>query len=401
MTVQFLTALGGVILIRLLSKPEYSYYTIGNSMLGLLATLSDVGIGVAILAIGGRVWHSRDELGTLLRTGMSERLKIGLPVAAGTAIALDLLLIHAGSSFNYAGFLVLLVLLSFFFQYSLSIQAVAFRLHSQANRLQIIDVLAGAFRLGLIGSLIYLLPNAAAGFFVMVAVAGIQVYIYRQQIKPMADLSRPSAPHYAKEIRGMMLSLAPNALFQSVQSQIPLLLLTILGRANSVADFGALSRLAVLFAVFSALNASLFHPAFARLQTRASMIRGFWLIASANCLIAIVFIAFVMAFPSPFLWILGSKYSHLQHELVLAVISAGLGLVNGGIFGVAAAKGWVQIAWLYIPATLLSQVFGVLCFDLKTVTGALLLNIVAQIAAITVFLFLVWTGFSKMRSEPV
>jgi O-antigen/teichoic acid export membrane protein len=387
------------VLIRMLTKQEYSYYTIANSMLGLLSTLSDIGIGVALLAIGGRVWRSRNELGTLLRTGMSERLKIGLPVAAGVAIALTLLLIRAGSTFNYAGLLVLLVLFAFFFQYSISIMAVAFRLHSQANRMQMMDVMAGVIRLGLIGALIFLLPNAAAGIMVMVAVAGIQIFIYKRQINPIADLHQPPAPYLAREIRGIMLSLAPNALFQSIQSQIPIVLLTILGRASSVADFGALSRLAILFAVFSALNANLFHPAFARLQTKTKMIRGFWLIVFANCLVGLVSAALVLAFPAPFLWVLGSKYSHLQHELVLAVIGACLGLVNGSLFGVAAAKGWVQKAWLYIPATLISQIIGVVCFDLKTVTGALLLNIAAQIAAIMVFLFLVWSGFRKLQPD--
>lgn len=400
-TVQVLTALGGILLIRMLSKQEYSYYTIANSMLGMLSSLSDLGIGVALLAIGGRVWRGRNELGTLLHTGMSERLKIGLPVAAGVAIALTMLLMRAGSSFNYAGLLVLLVLIAFFFQYSISIMAVAFRLHSQANRMQLIDVTAGALRLVFIGALIFFLPNAAAGVLIMVAVAGIQVLIYKRQIRPIADLGQPPAQNFAREIRGVMLSLAPNAIFQSVQSQIPIVLLTILGRASSVADFGALSRLAVLFAIFSSINANLFHPAFARLQTRAKMIAGFWLIITVNCLVGLVSVALVLAYPAPFLWVLGSKYANLQHELVLAVIGACLGLVNGSVFGVAAAKGWVQKAWLYIPATLISQIIGVACLDLKTVTGALLLNIAAQVAAILVFLFLVWSGFHKLRPESV
>jgi len=237
------------------------------------------------------------------------------------------------------------------------------------------------------------------GFLAVGIVLVMQLFFYRRWTHEVADLSQPPSSAYSKELRALMLLMAPNVLFQCVQGQIPIFLLTMMGHTNSVAEFGAISRLAMLFSVFGALNMNIMHPAFARLQGRASMFRGFWAILSFNLLVGGGFVALSSIFPKPLLWILGSKYGNLEHELILAVVGAGLSLLSGCIWGMAAVRGWVQQSWLYIPATIGGQVVSVFIFDLSTVKGVLLLNIVAQLCAIGVFLFIIFKGFQKLKRQ--
>jgi hypothetical protein len=397
--VQGLTAVSGILLVRMLSKTEYSYYTIAISMVALLATLSDIGIGVGLLTIGGRVWQNRSELGSVLGTALSERKRLGLPAALATTVALVVLLVRAGCTYYYAAGLALLVLANFFVQFPVSFLAVALKLHSQIVRIQTFEFCAAAARLVMVVTLLLMAPNAVAGLIALVVVGALQVITYKRWAHEIADLAQPPARHYSQEIRQLMLSLTPIVIFGCIQSQVPVLLLAILGRTSSVADLGALSRLAMLFTVFGALNYTVLQPAFARIRTVEKMINGFWLILALNGLVALFCIVLAMAFPLPFLWVLGSKYGNLSQELVLAVTVAGLSLVNNGVFGVAAAKGWMQKAWLLIPITILSQVVSVLAFDLRTVRGVLLFSILGQLCAIGFWLYRIWKGIKRMRSH--
>ena len=68
--VQFMGFVGGLIVVRSLTKEEYAIYTIAGSALGLLTVLSDLGVSNALLTLGGRVWQDDDRLAQLVRSGL-------------------------------------------------------------------------------------------------------------------------------------------------------------------------------------------------------------------------------------------------------------------------------------------------------------------------------------------
>ena len=57
--VQLFTAVAGMIVVRTLSKHEYTLFGIVNSMQSTASMMADLGIGIGITSIGGRVWHNR------------------------------------------------------------------------------------------------------------------------------------------------------------------------------------------------------------------------------------------------------------------------------------------------------------------------------------------------------
>src|SRR5262245_11317298 len=80
-TVQFLSLVAGILIVRSLSPEEYAYFTIANATLGAMTVLSDSGIGNAMLALAGPVWQDRRKLGAVLATAISLRRYFAVPVA--------------------------------------------------------------------------------------------------------------------------------------------------------------------------------------------------------------------------------------------------------------------------------------------------------------------------------
>jgi hypothetical protein len=397
--IQALLAIAGMLIIRTLSKQEYSYYTLATSLLAVITTLSDAGISVGLLAIGGKVWTEPAKLGALLRTGFQERRRLFIPVTFGVVIVLFYLLQSLGAKRSQTLLICVTLAGIGFFQYQAAILAVALRLHSAINRLQLIDAAMAFLRLLCLGLILATLPYTTALLLITAVLAAIQCRWYYKSVSAFASLDVALDPALGGQLRSTMVAMLPNILFQCFQGQIAVFLLAIFNKTTAVAELGAVSRLAMIFAIFGSLNANLMHPAVARLRTRESTIRGFWSIFIVNLLIGGGFVAATIFFPRPLLWILGDKYSNLQFELTLAVVGAALTLISGAIWGVAAAKGWVHNSWIYIPATLTGQIIGIVVFDLQTVRGVLCLNILGQLFALVAFLVIVWKGFRETNGD--
>ncbi|MDB5111018.1 MAG: hypothetical protein JWR67_2132, partial [Mucilaginibacter sp.] len=76
--IQAIGLIGGILIIRLLPTQEYGLYTLANTMLGTMIVLADGGISSSVLAQGGKVWNSRERLGSVLSTGFNLRKKFAV-----------------------------------------------------------------------------------------------------------------------------------------------------------------------------------------------------------------------------------------------------------------------------------------------------------------------------------
>jgi len=76
--VQALTALAGILIIRSMSKPEYALFAIANSMQTTCNLLADLGIGIGVRSIGGKVWDDPFRFGQLMNTALRLRRKFAI-----------------------------------------------------------------------------------------------------------------------------------------------------------------------------------------------------------------------------------------------------------------------------------------------------------------------------------
>ena len=392
--VQVIGFLSGILLIRYLDQREYAYFTIANTMQGTLNVLADIGISIGLVSIGGRVWQDPSRFGQLVNTALGLRRKLGAVAILIVTPILYFMLVKNGASVQYTVVLIAAVLAGLIVQLSIGVFSVVPRLRSDIVKIQTIDMVGAAARLLALIILMYLFLNGAAALAIGSATLLLQYWMLRKYVAGVIDLKAPENPEDREAMRGFIRSQAANAVFFCLQGQITVLLISIFGReVSSVAEVGALGRLAMIFAVLSNLLANVFAPAFARCQSRRKLGWQYCLIIGGVGGFSFLLIAAAAFFPNGFLFVLGSKYAHLERELLLMVGGAVLTAMAGTLWSLNAAKAWIAGSWLYIPLTLATQLALIPFTDFSSVSGVLTFNLVSAIPSLLLNLVFSYRGF--------
>src|SRR5438270_1345364 len=391
---QIIAFSSGILLVRWLPQREYAYFTIANAMQATLMLLADIGISVGVVSIGGRVWQDRHRFGELINTGLAVRRKLAAVAAIIVAPILYAMLAKNGASSIYTLLLIAVVLAGFSIQLAVDIYSVVPRLHSDIGRIQKIDFICAIVRLLLILGLIYLFATAGLAVAIASATFVLQYFLLRAYAAKVVDLNANENAEDRHEIVRLVKSLAANTLFYCFQGQITVFLISFFARqAASVAEVGALGRLAMIFTVLTNLLINIFVPAFARCQDKRKLRHLFAAIAGGVILFSALVLAGAAFFPDQFLFVLGNRYTHLHRELLLMVGVAVVSALSGTLWLLNASKAWVSGAWLYIPLTLVTQIALIPFTDFSSVAGVLVFNLISAAPSLLLNLALSYRGF--------
>jgi O-antigen/teichoic acid export membrane protein len=396
--VQIISFLSGILLIRHLDQREYAYFTIANTMQGTLNVLADIGISIGLVSIGGRVWQDRERFGQLVNTAQGLRRKLGLGAVIVIVPVLYYLLVKNGASTNYTALLIIAVLAALSVQLSIGVLSVVPRLRSDIGRIQSIDLTGAVARLLTLVVLMYLFLNGAVALAVGSATLLLQYWMLHRYVAGVIDLSAPENSEDRAAMLGFIRSQAANAIFFCLQGQITVFLISLFGRqVSSIAEVGALGRLAMIFAVLSHLLANVFAPAFARCQNTAKLRWQYAGIVGAVAGFSLAIIGAAYFFPSQFLFVLGNKYAHLNRELFLMVGGAVITAMASTLWSLNAAKAWIAGSWLYIPLTLGTQLALIPFTDFASVPGVLTFNLISAIPSLLLNVALSYRGFRRWQ----
>jgi len=226
----------------------------------------------------------------------------------------------------------------------------------------------------------------------------LQYWMLRKYVEGVIDLNASETAEDREAMRGFIRNQAANAIFFCLQGQITIFLISFFGRqVNSIAEVGALGRLAMIFAVLSNLLANVFAPAFARCQSLRKLRWQYAAIVGCVAGFSLVVIGVAAFFPRQFLFVLGNKYAHLERELLLMVGGAVITALAGTLWSLNAAKAWIAGSWLYIPLTLSTQLALIPATDFSSVTGVLMFNLVSAIPSLALNFVLSYRGFRSWR----
>ena len=399
--VQLIGFLSGILVVRHLDQREYAFFTIANTMQGTINVLADLGISIGMVSIGGRVWQDRNRFGQLITTALKLRRKLGLAAILIITPILYFMLVKNGASVPYTLLLIAVVLLGLGLQLSLGVLSVVPRLRSDVGKIQTFDFTGSVVRLLLLGGLMFVFLNAGVAVAVGSLTLLLQYWMVRRYAAKVVDLGASENAEDREAMRRFIKNQATNAVFFCLQGQITIFLISFFGtRAGSVAEVGALGRLAMIFAVLSNLLTNVFAPAFARCQN-ISKLR--WLYAGIVGGVAAFSLAVVGAaalFPHAFLFVLGGKYMHLERELVFMVGGAVASALTGTFWALNASKAWIAGSWLYIPLTLATQVALIPYTDFSSVRGVLVFNLVSTLPSLFLNVALSYRGFRRLRLNP-
>lgn len=396
--VQLVSFLSGILLIRHLDQREYAYFTIANTMQGTLNVLADIGISIGLVSIGGRVWQDRHRFGQLVNTALGLRRKLGLAAVIAVAPILYYLLVKNGAPLGYTALLIVAVLVGLAVQLSIGVLSVVPRLRSDIGRIQTIDLTGAVARFLALAGLMYLFLNGAVALAIGSATLLLQYAMLRRYVAGVIDVDAPEHPEDRTAMVGFIRSQAANAIFFCLQGQITVFLISVFGRqVSSIAEVGALGRLAMIFAVLSHLLANVFAPAFARCQDRARLRWQYAGVVGAVAAFSLLIFAIAFFFPAAFLFVLGGKYSHLDRELLLMVGGAIVTALAATLWSLNAARAWIAGSWLYIPLTLGTQLLLIPFIDFGSVRGVLVFNLISALPSLFLNLILSYRGFRTCR----
>ncbi|MEY2559676.1 MAG: hypothetical protein QOG51_91, partial [Verrucomicrobiota bacterium] len=336
--------------------------------------------------------------GQLVNTALGLRRKLGAAAIVIVTPILYFMLIRNGASASYSAILIVVVLAGLAVQLSIGVLSVVPRLRSDVGRIQTIDMTGAVARLLALAALMYLFLNGAVAFAVGSATLLLQYWMLRKYVAGVVDLNAPENEEDRVAMRGFIRSQAANAIFFCLQGQVTVFLISIFGRqVSSIAEVGALGRLAMIFAVLSNLLANVFAPAFARCQNLRKLRWQYAAIVGAVACFSLVIIAAAAFFPREFLFVLGNKYAHLERELLFMVGGAVVTAIAGTLWSLNAAKAWIAGSWLYIPLTLATQLALIPYTDFSSVTGVLVFNLISAIPSLVLNLILSYRGFRSWR----
>ena len=398
--VQAIGFCSGILLVRQLAQREYAYFTIANSMQATINVLADIGISVGLVSIGGRVWQDRHRFGALINTALQLRRKLGAVAVLVITPILYFLLIKNGASIYYSVLLVALVLFGLFLQLSLGVLGVVPRLRSDLGQIQAIDFTGAIARLVVLLALVFLFLNGAVAIAVGSATLLLQYWMLHRYVAGVIDLDAPANEEDRHAMRGFIRTLAPNAVFFCFQGQITIFLISFFGQGiSSVAEVGALGRLAMIFAVLGNLLTNIFVPAFARCQSERKLRWLYLAIVGGVAGFSFLVVCAAAFFPNGFLFVLGGKYAHLQRELVFMVGGSVLYALLGTVWELNASKAWIAGSWLYIPLTVGTQLSLIPFIDFSSVMGVLIFNLVSAVPNLLLNIVLSYRGFRSFAAR--
>lgn len=392
---QAIGLLSGLLLVRTLPRREYAFFTIANSMQGMMNLLADTGLSIGLTSIGGRVWQDRRRFGELVATTMQLRRRLALLAVPVVTPILLWMLVTNGSRLSYAGLLSLLVLVGLNFQLTISIFGVIPRLFSQVSRLQRLDFAAAVVRLAVLAAAYYVYLDAATAVFASVVMFGVQRVMLRRWALDGIDKDAAVNDQDRKELLRIVRNQMPTTIFYCIQGQVSIWLVSVFGKTSSVADLGALGRLSVMFVIITSVMTTIVVPRFAKYQSAQLLRRRFIQIMAGFLTFDLCVVAIAALFPDPILWVLGSKYASLRRELLLMMILTGANSTVEAMWLLNSAKAWIEYSWLLIPGTIITQAFLLTILRVSTLRGALLFGIFSLIPSALLNLWLASRGLRR------
>jgi O-antigen/teichoic acid export membrane protein len=397
--VQIIGFLSGILLIHVLDQRQYAFFTIANTMQGTLNLLADIGISIGLVSIGGRVWQDRRRFSELISTALYVRHRLALVTVLVVTPVLYFLLARNGASLTYTLLLILIVLIGLALQLDVGVLGAIPRLRADIGVIQRIDLFGAGLRLTILVMLVFVFLNAGIAVGVATIVTFFQFLLLRRYTARVIDFDAPQNLEDRSAILRFIRSQAANAVFYCFQGQITIFLISFFARqTSSVAEVGALGRLAMIFVVLANLLSNIFVPAFARCQDPRRLRSLYFQIAGGVALFCIIVLAAAAIFPGQFLFVLGNKYAHLHRELLLMVGSAVIVALTSMFWSLNSAKAWITGSWLYIPLTLLTQIALIPLTDFSNVRSVLVFNLVSAVPNLLLNLTLSFRGFRSLES---
>ena len=394
--IQALNLFTGFLLLRWLNVEQYAIYALLSGFQGMVGVLVEMGLGSSLTGlIAGRT--DKATVGGYIQSAKRYRNLIFLFAVPLIGFAFAALFLRHGWGCELAIVLFLALLVNTFFLSWTNYYSMPFLVRHDMSGVYRLQIIYSALRLAAcwflqIGGVI-----SAALVACLTAISTASMgWAYRKQAAHFIQEAEHTDPEKNREVLNFVRPLVPATLFFAFQGQIGVMLISWFGKADAIAEIGALGRISQVFVMFGAFNSVVVAPYIAKtprhllLQRYLFFFLGFLFLST--CL---VYAGFML--PGLFIWLIGANYAHLSSDLGYLLLASCLNLICGLMWSMHSARKWVfgWGGWLYISATILVQVVCLKFMDMSTVTGILIFSVYSSLAMFAVCLIWAFAGFRR------
>lgn len=389
----------GFLIVRALPQQEYAYYTIANTMLGMMNTLSNCGISTGMYALGAKVWQDKKALGIVLSTSIRFRNKFAILALIICIPVTVYMLYKQNASYAVTAGIILALIPNFKAQLTDNLYEIIPKLHQELTKLQKNQMFVAALRLFFNGAALFLLPFT----WVALLANGIPRIVgnirLREIAKEKAELTAVEDQKTKKELKEILARTLPSSLYFAFSGQISLFILSFVGKTTSVAEWGALGRYAVIFTVLSTFFAMVALPRYARKKPVRKE-----LITTAHQIIGLIFlsgglvIGGMYIFSDFLLYLLGAEYAGLNKELLIVSVNGFLAIANGTFLALSIRRGWIIHPVVDILMNFLPLVLFVWIFPLDSLLNVLYFNMALNITYLIARYIIFW--YKLIKNTP-
>jgi O-antigen/teichoic acid export membrane protein len=399
---QVLMAVGGFLLLRWMAVEDYAVFTLAFAIQSAMIAFVDVGFSGSIVPLVGSRTGDRAVIGAYV-AGARQLRRWFLPfVLLGGLLAVWILGSRQQRGWGMIAGLFALVAVTIWFNAMSVLYGAPVVIRQELRFLQLTQNAMGGIRVlayvlghftGWLGALFALGLNTAIGIGQALAV--------RRRSGPHFDEPGAQAPETAaarQEILRFVRPQVPLLVFNAVQGQIIVFLVSIFGSGMALAATGALSRLNLIFSVAPYFFGWIVQPYFARIDARLVR-RRFWqlTLGCGGVLATVPLVGFLL--PEPFLWLLGPNYDHLRWEVGLLLLAGSVGTAVGLVATLTLSRRWIvadAILWV-APFTVGLQAATLAWVDVTQPAGAISVMIAGNTGSLIAYLILAWRG--QRRAE--
>jgi hypothetical protein len=383
--VQLLNLSIGLLLLRWLNTDNYAQYSVAFGFQTTLTLLTDLGFAGTIVALVGPRGNDPAVIGSYIRSGRHLRIVMLswlTPVAAVVYIAIarrhgwgiitsTLLFASIISSSYFSG-------MAYYYSSPLTIRGRLHHLFRHQLAAAIFRVAAG-FVFHLTGGLLaWTMSWINALSFLLIGL------LNRRESRSFVALPAEPLPAVTRQMIQYVLPNLPGLIFYAFQGQIGVFLISFFGQSHSIAEVGALGRLAQLFVFFTGFNTMVIEPFMAR-APRESVLRIFLSVLSVASCICVVVCLLGFSHSSLFLLLIGARYKSLAREAGWTVLVSCLGYLGTVVWTMNLARRWIFwiTSWLSIVTILATQIVFLHLVKVDSTLHTIYFGVATSIAALT------------------
>lgn len=400
---QGLQLVTGLLIVRWLPPGEYAWYILALAIMNMALVFVEMVFAGAIIPLVGSETDNDGRIGRLVAAAVRLRRMSFLAVAVVCLVLVPMV----GASSDWPRSVIVLltgaIIVGLYAQGVISIHSQVMFIRREIGKFYRAAIASSGFRLlALLVIWLGLGLDAATVFWLGTAAMALNAWMIFRESRPAFDTPPAVSTSETREIIHYSLPLVPGILFTALQGQILVFLASVFGDDQVIAEVGAVTRLALLFAFFADLNKQLVAPWIAKQPNYG--FRGVYFRTAATGLLATLLLFLLgYLFRQPLLWLIGDNYRTLDREVVLLLAMASLAFLNNLLWTVNASRRWVfwWMPMLSIPGTIGLWAIMIAWQGANDAYTILLLGVATELFNLAMRLLVSGVGLLRTEAEPV